>query len=83
MIEDTVLIALIMGIAQVIKQFRFPVKFMPLINLVLGVAGSMMWGVGSDWRAALFNGLMVGVTATGLFSGVKNIIEGIREGDDR
>ncbi|PKM50703.1 MAG: hypothetical protein CVV02_10485 [Firmicutes bacterium HGW-Firmicutes-7] len=59
---------------EVIKRAGLNVKFIPLINLGLGVCAAFL--IYSDIKQAIIVGLMVGLSASGLYSGVKNVIEG-------
>lgn len=78
MIEMSVMVAVIVAIGQLIKGLdMIQVKYIPLVNLILGILFSMAFGSG-DLKMDLFNGLIVGLTASGLYSGVKNISEGMR-----
>jgi len=70
-------VLLIIGISEIVKNLGFNVKFIPLLNLVLGIAA----GVGlnmDDITKGIFVGLAVGLSASGLYSGVKNTKEGLQ-----
>lgn len=70
-------VVLIIGIAELIKKLGFNPKFIPIINLVLGLVA----GIGlntDDIIKGIFVGLAVGLSASGLYSGVKNTKEGIQ-----
>lgn len=70
-------VALIIGIAELIKRLGFNPKFIPIINLALGLVA----GIGlntEDIGKGIFVGLAVGLSASGLYSGVKNTKEGIQ-----
>ena len=72
MIEQVVLVALVIGITQIIKETRKVSKqWIPVIaigiavtfNLVSGLAGSNL----------IFDGITAGLMAVGMWSGVKRI----------
>lgn len=68
---------LIMGIAELIKGLGFNPKFIPVVNLILGLVA----GIGlntDDVIKGTFIGLAVGLSASGLYSGVKNTKQGIQ-----
>jgi len=70
-------VLLIMGIAELIKNLGFNPKFIPVVNLVLGLVA----GIGlntDDIVKGIFVGLAVGLSASGLYSGVKNTKQGIQ-----
>lgn len=70
-------VLLIMGIAELIKNLGFNPKFIPVINLILGLVA----GIGlntDDIMKGIFVGLAVGLSASGLYSGVKNTKQGIQ-----
>ena len=67
-------VALIIGLVEVIKKMGCPAKWLPLIDVVLGLAsGLAVYGTG-DLVLSIMNGLAIGLSACGLFSGVKNTI---------
>jgi hypothetical protein len=78
MITDAVIIAIIMGLAETVKQIGFSKKFLPLFNIVLGVAAFFVWQGFDEWQTALFSGIVAGLTASGLYSGVKNVVQGVK-----
>ena len=68
---------LIMGIAELLKGLGFNPKFIPVVNLILGLVA----GIGlntDDVIKGIFVGLAVGLSASGLYSGIKNTKEGIQ-----
>ena len=72
-------IALISGLAEVAKRVGFPVKSIPLIDLVLGlVSGVCVYGIGMKVGIieSILVGLALGLSACGLFSGIKNVSQG-------
>ena len=68
---------LIMGIAELLKGLGFNPKFIPVVNLILGLVA----GIGlntDDVIKGIFIGLAVGLSASGLYSGIKNTKQGIQ-----
>lgn len=75
MIETSVMVGVVIALAQVVKQLELmPVKFIPLADLFFGVALCLLYPQG-DLKTALFKGVVVGLTASGLFSSGKNILQ--------
>jgi hypothetical protein len=70
----TALVPITIGIVQVIKDaFSVDKRFVPLISVITGLAlcpGSLFL-VGQNPWYGLFGGLIVGLSACGLYSGVK------------
>lgn len=71
-------IGLIIGIAEVLKRLGVGAKWIPLVDLGLGIA----FGVLINWLAlgygiaqSILMGIAMGLSACGLFSGVKNVTE--------
>lgn len=70
MTATAALIAVIVGVVEAIKRaFNLPVRFVPLLAIVLGVVGvSAFSGFSPD---SVFEGVIAGLSACGLYSGVK------------
>ena len=71
-------IALIIGVAEIIKRMGFNRKYIPLIDLGLGlVSGICVFGLmlGYDIAHGAVIGVALGLSACGLFSGIKNVKE--------
>jgi hypothetical protein len=71
-------IALIIGIAEMLKKIGFPSKYIPLLDVIIGlVGGIVVYGISFNYGIikGIMLGLAIGLSACGLFSGVKNIIE--------
>lgn len=71
-------IALIIGVAEIIKRMGFNRKYIPLIDLGLGlVSGICVFGLmlGYDIAHGAVIGIALGLSACGLFSGIKNVKE--------
>jgi len=72
------LIPLIIGLAEVIKKIGLNSKFIPLVNLILGLIAGIIFLNPGDIKAGIIQGLFIGLSASGLYSGVKNTVEGIK-----
>jgi len=71
------LIPLVIGLAEVIKRIGLNSKFVPLVNLILGLIAGIIFLNPGDIKAGIIQGLFIGLSASGLYSGVKNVKEGI------
>lgn len=79
--SETVIVAVIIGLSEIFKKVGINAKFIPIINLVLGIALCSAYStyLSGDMRLDIFQGIIIGLTASGLYSGGKNILEGITE----
>ena len=72
-------VALIMAIAQLVKQLGLPAKWIPVVDVVCGViSGVVVFGIlqGLGIVQGIIIGLALGLSACGLFSGIKNVTGG-------
>lgn len=71
------LVPVVMGIVQVFKITNLlPARFAPLLALILGVGGVFLLKPDSVQTGVLIiQGAMVGLSAAGLFSGVKTVAQ--------
>lgn len=75
-------VALIIGLAEAVKGIGFPKRYIPIFDIVLGlISGLVVYGY--EYHLGLVKGFMlglaIGLSACGLFSGIKNIL---KRGDD-
>ena len=75
-------VPLILGLVQLFKPFITDTRFYPLIALGFGLAINLVagWALGAsmatDWVTALFNGIIAGLAAGGLYSAGSTLNEG-------
>lgn len=72
-----VLSGLTIGLVQAIKQIGLNQKFAPLVAIAIGIALSVLAApINSETiTLSVFQGLIIGLTSVGLYSGVKNTIK--------
>lgn len=75
-------VTLIIGLAEAAKGIGFPKRYIPIFDIVLGlISGLVVYGY--EYHLGLVRGFMlglaIGLSACGLFSGIKNIL---KRGDD-
>lgn len=71
-------IGMIMALAEVIKRSGCKTKYIPVVDLILGViSGVFVSGIimGYGIGRGIIIGIAFGLTACGTFSGVKNMTE--------
>lgn len=73
------LIPLVIGISEVIKKIGFNQKFIPVVNLILGLAAGIIFLNPGDIKAGIIQGIFIGLSASGLYSGTKNIIQELKQ----
>ena len=71
-------VAIIMGIAEIVKRLGLKSNLIPLVDVALGlIFGIVVYTIYSGMHPVegVLIGLALGLSACGLFSGVKNVIE--------
>lgn len=68
-VDTTFFVALTVGVVQVAKISGLSKRFAPVLSLICGIT-FMAAFKGWDWYS-VFEGLVVGLTASGLWSGAK------------
>ena len=72
-----VLVPILVGILQVVKKTELvDMKFIPVVSIVVGLLLGIFFS-GYQLKEGIIAGLIIGLSAVGLFSGTKNVIEGI------
>lgn len=67
-------VVLIIGISSILTNLGVNKKIIPIINLILGLGAGIALNF-PDIMQGVFVGLAVGLSASGLYSGVKNTME--------
>ena len=66
------LILIIVTLCQALKQTTLPTRYIPVISILLGIAGGVYLG-GTSW-IDVSAGIISGLSASGLYSGYKKTI---------
>lgn len=74
-IYDAVLIPLIIGIVELLKFTGLQKKLLPIVSLLLGVLAGVFYVYPGDLKGGILVGLMMGLSASGMYSGGKALIE--------
>lgn len=74
-VYDVMLIPLIIGLVQVLKTLGLRKKFLPLASVIFGIAGGVFYVYPDDLKGGIIVGIMLGLSASGLYSGTKNSFE--------
>lgn len=70
-------VALIIGLAELIKDLGIEKRWIPLVDLALGLtSGIFVYGIaqGQGLLNGIALGIALGLSACGLFSGFKNVV---------
>lgn len=68
---------IVMALAELLKRLGVPKKFVPIGDLILGLIAGFVYVAPGDPRTAILAGLIIGLSSAGLYSGAKNIVQGI------
>lgn len=66
------LIPIIIALVQVAKMMGVSGRYLPLLAIALGIAASYFYVFPDDPKRSVLEGIVMGLTAVGLWSGVKN-----------
>lgn len=67
-----ILVPVVVGLTQAIKATGVDTRWSPLVAVALGIIGAIIFA-GLSWGAVI-GGIVAGLTAAGLFSGVKKTV---------
>ncbi|NLJ40192.1 MAG: hypothetical protein GX352_01060 [Clostridiales bacterium] len=72
------IVPLIVGIVELFKSLGLPGKFSALTAALLGILIGIFYVYPKDIPRGIITGLSFGLAASGLYSGTKNTVEGVR-----
>ena len=78
-IYDVAIIPLIIGVTELVKKLGLPNKFAALLSAVLGVVIGLVYVAPENPLEGVLVGLSMGLAASGLYSGTKNTVEGVKK----
>lgn len=73
MLQIATLVPIIVGISQVVKNTGFPPRFIPALNLIIGIAISFLSFPELNVSEIIIQGLVVGLSAGGIYDQTKNL----------
>ncbi|NLA10514.1 MAG: hypothetical protein GX883_00105 [Firmicutes bacterium] len=68
------LVPVIIGLAELLKRFGLPNRLVPLAAMAMGLFFSFFYLAPGEPKRAILMGMVLGLSAVGLFSGTKNTI---------
>lgn len=80
-ISGTAIIPVIVALVQMFKMTNWiKDRFAPFLAVALGILLAFLFGedLGYDWSHIIFTGIIYGLSASGLYSGIKSSTEAIK-----
>jgi len=65
--EPALVIAMIVAFGEIFKGLKVPSKFLPLINILLGIGVAFGLSYNGEIVSTFFEGLVYGLSASGLY----------------
>ncbi len=78
-IYQIAIVPLIVGVVELLKSIGLPNKFSALVASLLGIFIGVFYIYPRDILRGIIVGLSFGLSASGLYSGTKNTVEGVKE----
>ncbi|AJH74440.1 putative holin [Bacillus cereus ATCC 4342] len=72
MVSLVVMIGIVVGLSQIVKTIGLQTKYVPLLNLTLGIVLGVLF-LDGDIKTNVFQGIIIGLSASGLFDHTKII----------
>jgi len=72
--EITLIVAIVTGLTEVIKRIGLPSKFAPIMSISFGLALAFLNRQGLPIDVVITTGIIAGLSASGLYSGVKKTV---------
>ncbi|MGH0667121.1 holin [Bacillus paranthracis] len=70
MVSLVVMIGIVVGLSQIVKTIGLQTKYVPLLNLTLGIVLGVLF-LDGDIKTNVFQGIIIGLSASGLFDHTK------------
>ncbi|MCU5611993.1 holin, partial [Bacillus paranthracis] len=70
MVSLAVMIGIVVGLSQIVKTIGLQTKYIPLLNLTLGIVLGVLF-LDGDIKTNVFQGIIIGLSASGLFDHTK------------
>lgn len=71
-------VPVMVGLAKVAQLVILPRKWTPIWNLIIGLAIAIIYVYPQNIKIAIIVGIMLGLSASGLYSGVKNTTQALK-----
>lgn len=77
--EDSIIIPLIIGLNEILKMLGVDSKYIPVFSVLMGLAFGIFLLFPGELGDGIVNGLYLGLSSVGLYSGAKNISEAVKK----
>lgn len=77
-LNESIVIPITISIVELAKGLGMPKKFSALLSLVIGIIVGIFYLNPLDLKLGIFEGVVYGLSASGLYSGTKNTFEQIK-----
>lgn len=74
-VYDIVVLPIIVGVVELLKKAGFPDKLLPLSAVLLGILVGVVYIAPTDVKQGILVGIVLGLSASGLYSGGKTLVE--------
>lgn len=74
-VYDIAILPIIIALVELVKRAGVSTRILPFIALALGIVAGIVYVTDFDLRQGIFLGTILGLSANGLHSGVKNVVE--------
>lgn len=79
MIESSIILGIVMALSEIFKRLNFiNGKYIPLLNLAIAIALCIAYN-SQGIKADVLQGFIIGLTASGVYSSTKNVIQGAKQ----
>lgn len=72
MVEQGIIVGVIIGLNQVVKKY-INKRYIPIMNIIFGIIGSLALAQTGNTNLDIFNGIIMGLTAAGVYSSTKTV----------
>lgn len=76
---SVLLVPVIVGVVEAAKRVGLPARLAPALALVLGLSAGVVYVAPGDVRQGILAGVVLALSAMGLYSGGKSTVEAIQE----
>jgi L-cystine uptake protein TcyP (sodium:dicarboxylate symporter family) len=78
-LNESIIVPIIMSIVELTKSLGIPKKFSALLSVVVGIVIGIFYLHPLEIKLGIFEGIVYGLTASGLYSGAKNTFQQFRD----
>lgn len=67
-------IPVVAGLVEIVKGLKIDSRYAPIASIVIGIAVSFLFGW-DQWQWGVLNGIVYGLSASGLYSGTRALLD--------